>query len=292
MMLLKCKVAMRATILTSFFIFQVIDAQATTAASITTEKINDNFYVLLAGSGQGSNVGISVGSDYLVLVDAMKGKTSQKLVASIGKISDKPIKYIINTHDHFDHSDGNSFFIENGATVIAHENTKLVESDNLVTFGTNFSLPNNAENIQIFHVKSHSSNDAIVYLEKSNVILMGDVFANEWYPALFFGGISGQIEALDLALSMANDQTVIVPGHGYITNRDGLVAYKKNSMLWVNRIMELHNSGMGLEEILRDDRLNDIKNRFNTKNKDMSKLNRAFEVIVKNTIKVESGAVE
>ena len=136
---------------------------------------------------------------------------------------------------------------------------------------------------------SHSSSDSIIYLKESNVILMGDVFANEWYPALFHGGILGQIKALDLALSFSNENTVIVPGHGYITNRQGIIDYKKNSILWVKRIMELHKSGMSLDQTVKDEKLIKIQMKFNTKNRNPSNLNKWFKELVKNTINVENG---
>lgn len=279
---------MKIIIFTCYIFIQIFNVQVTNAAEIVSKKINNNFYVLLGGNGQGSHVGLSIGKNHLVLIDAMMEGSSSKLLESIRNISDKPIRYVVNTHDHFDHSGGNTFFVEMGATIISHENSQYDQPSNLLKFDNKFSLSGNTENIEVFHVDSHSSSDSIIYLKESNVILMGDVFANEWYPALFHGGISGQIKALDLALSFSNENTVIVPGHGYITNRKGLLDYKENSILWVNRIMELHKSGMSLEQIVKDEKLKKIQMKFNTRNKNPSNLNKWFKELVKNTINVEN----
>lgn len=281
----------KTIILTCFIFIQTFNVQVTNAAEIVSKKINDNFYVLLGGDGQGAHVGLSIGKDYLVLIDAMKEEFSSTLLKSIRIISDKPIRYVINTHDHFDHIGGNDFFVEMGATIISHENSQYGLPSDLLKFDNKFSLSGNTENIEIYHVDSHSSNDAIVYLNESNVILMGDVFANEWYPALFHGGISGQIKALDLALSFSNENTIIVPGHGYIAHREGVIDYKENSILWVNRIMELHKSGISLEGIVEDEKLKKIQIKFNTRNKNSDNFNKRFKLLVENTIKVENGIV-
>jgi glyoxylase-like metal-dependent hydrolase (beta-lactamase superfamily II) len=264
-----------------------LHAIADEQAKVTGKKINDRVYVVLGGNGQGAHAGVIFGNDGIVLVDSMMEESGQKLLKAIREISDKPIKYVINTHDHFDHSGGNFFFSSRGATIVSHEAAQYDQPLDLFSYANRFTLSGTVEKIEAFHVSSHSASDAIIYLRDSNVIFLGDIFTNEWYPALFHGGIKGQNKALDLALSIMDQDTVVVPGHGFITNKAGVLAYRENSDAWVKRIVTLHNKGFSLEKIIEDSKLKKLQKTFNSTNKNPDNFNKWFKELVKNTIEIE-----
>ncbi|WP_188151443.1 MBL fold metallo-hydrolase [Teredinibacter waterburyi] len=251
-------------------------------------KINKNLYVILGGDGQGANVGVSVGEQSVVLIDAMVEKSTDNLFKAIRSVSSKPVKYVVNTHDHFDHVGGNALFSSRGATIISHDSASYEMPMDIIGFDRKLILSHGEEQMEVFHVASHSPSDAIVYLKTSNVIFVGDVFATGWYPALFHGGISGQNEAIDLALSWADENTKIVPGHGDVSNKSDFLLYKNASILWVDRIMALHKMGVREEAMTKDKKLNDIRMMFKTPATNKDAFDRWFQDLVKNTIQVES----
>jgi glyoxylase-like metal-dependent hydrolase (beta-lactamase superfamily II) len=257
-------------------------------AELTTLKLNDNLYVILGGNGQGSHVGLSVDEKSIVLIDTMLAKSKEKLLKAIGSISKKPVKYIINTHNHFDHIGGNPMFSKLGATIVLPESTNIDHAVEHLVFENKLSLNHGDEQIELQHVASHSDSDVIIFLKTSNVVFMGDVFATGWYPALFYGGIASQNKAIDRVLSWADDNTKIVPGHGEISTKSDLLAYKKTSMLWVDRIMALHSKGMALEDIIKDEKLIKIRAMFKRPSTNTKGFERWFPDLVKNTITVES----
>ncbi|WP_416306148.1 MBL fold metallo-hydrolase [Neptunicella sp. SCSIO 80796] len=261
--------------------------QEDSGVRIVTHKISPNLYVLLGGNGQGSHVGVRIGEQGIILIDSMLEESGHKLLTALRQISDKPVRYLINTHDHFDHSGGNALFAEAGATIIAQQSAHYEQALPLFTFNDKFSMHDRDQNIQLYHVSSHSPSDILVYIKDSNVIFMGDTFANQWYPALFHGGLKGQLEALDLALSIIDDNTIVVPGHGHIDNKDGLLAYRNNCILWVERIMQLYGQNISVENMLQDDKLQLIKADFNQSQHNQDNFDALFGRLVENTVKAE-----
>ncbi len=276
------------TVIAIFCMLFVLGNGVAAAAELSTLKINDNLYVVLGGNGQGSHVGVSVGEKNIVLIDAMKQESNDKLLKAIVSISNKPVKYVVNTHDHSDHTGGNTLFSDSGATIVAHDNANYEKDLNLIRFASKLTLNHGGEQIELAHVTSHSASDTIIFLENSNVGFMGDVFTTGWYPAFFQGGLAGQKKAIDLVLSWSDDNTKIVPGHGEVSSKADLLAYKNASILWVDRIMTLHKMGMNLDDMLLDKKLNEIRGMFNKPSTNQEGFDRWFQDLVKNTVQIES----
>ncbi|AGC75142.1 glyoxylase-like metal-dependent hydrolase (beta-lactamase superfamily II) [Nonlabens dokdonensis] len=201
---------------------------------ITTTQITDQVYML---QGAGGNILIQVSENEVVMIDSQFAPLSEKIKEAIKNITDSPIRYLINTHHHGDHTGGNGNFNTEETIVIAHKNvlTRLQESEKEERFfpektieeDYELSLPD--DNNLIIHVhNAHTDGDSFIYLTKSNVVHMGDVFFNGRYPYIDLksgGSISGYIAAQKKVLSTINEETKIVPGHGPLGSYDDLAAY-------------------------------------------------------------------
>jgi len=213
---------------------------------VTSTKLGEGVYVLF---GAGGNIGVSSGSDGVVLIDDQYAPLSRKIRAAVALISDKPIRFVLNTHWHGDHSGGNENLAGSGALIVAHENVrkrmsveqfleafgqKVPASPALalpvVTYAESVSLNLNGDELQAFHVPpAHTDGDSIVHFRKANVIHMGDTFFNGLYPfidASTGGSLEGMIAAADKVLGLANDSTQIIPGHGPMAKKADLKAYR------------------------------------------------------------------
>ncbi|WP_223668939.1 MBL fold metallo-hydrolase [Kangiella shandongensis] len=244
--------------------------QAEDGKLIPYAKVDDNFYVLLSDV-DGSNVGVNVAENGLIIVDTMLPKAGDKLTATIRDISDKPVKFVINTHDHMDHTGNNKYFLELGATALTQDNITNNKQLKVVTSTA----------------ASHSTNDLLVYFPDNNVLMMGDTFTNNWYPTFWTGGLKGQINVINKALELSDEDTVVVPGHGFITDSNGLKQYRDNNIEWVNRIMELHAKGLNIETIVQDKELHSILEKFANDARPVADLERVMQRFVEKTIKIE-----
>src|SRR5579863_9142629 len=144
-----------------------------------TVKITDGLYVLMGGPAQG-NIAVSVGSDGILLVDSMYGPMHQKIMDALAKISTQPIRYLINTHLHGDHTAGNEAMAKLGAVIISHENMRKRMTGQpalpVVTYTDNMTLHFNGEEIYIYHpAPAHTDGDSIIYFRHANVMHVGDV---------------------------------------------------------------------------------------------------------------------
>ncbi|MCG2640905.1 MULTISPECIES: MBL fold metallo-hydrolase [Bradyrhizobium] len=230
------------------------DSAAT--SPIKTYKLRNNISVL---EGSGGNIAVLTGSDGKLLVDAGIGVSQPRLSKALTELGNEPIKHLINTHWHFDHADGNEWLHKAGANIIAHENTRkhLSVVQRVEDWDYNFlALPANAVPAQVFskdhHLKvngasialkyygpAHTDGDISVMFTEANVLHAGDTYWNNIYPFIDYstgGSINGMIAASDANLAMANNETIIIPGHGKpVSNkaelqdfRDMLVAIRDN----------------------------------------------------------------
>lgn len=252
----------RTTSILFTFLLSLTTVFAQEEPRIIPEKINDHLYFLHGGNGQGSNVGLYIGDNGLLLVDAMKDETAEKLLNVIRTISDKPIKYVISTHADFDHAGGNSFFVERGAIVYMQENAVHEGGTGSVYFKDKLTISMGDEIIEVHAAVSHSYCDALIHFKKSNVVFMGDTFTNSWYATFSSGGVEGQFEAIDKALAAGNPDTKYLPGHGIPSNIAGLQNYRKTTGDWLKRVSELYRNGISIDDMIKDDELNTIKNNF------------------------------
>ena len=199
--------------------------------------------------GRGGNVGISTGEDGLYIIDDQLRPITDQLLKAIRKISNKPIRFVINTHYHADHVGGNETIGNAGAVLIAHENIrKRMTTEQVsifmnnttppypkgalpvVTFNDRMSLHLNGETATAYYVANgHTDGDSIIHFPVSNVIHMGDMFFNGLYPYVDLdagGSMQGLVAAADLALSMADESTRIIPGHGPLGMTEDLKNYR------------------------------------------------------------------
>ena len=201
---------------------------------IKTTKVSDQVYML---EGRGGNIGVSAGEDGIFIIDDQFAPLTEKILAAIGKISSKELKYLVNTHWHGDHTGGNENMAEAGATILAHENVRkrLSETPNrqgdlapktalpIITFNDKLNIYMNGEQVAIFHVdNAHTDGDAILYFINSNVLHTGDTYFEGRYPYIDLkagGTVNGYIKAVKRSLMVINDDTKIIPGHGKVSNK-------------------------------------------------------------------------
>jgi len=241
-----------------------------TKVQIKTEKLSATTYML---TGAGGNLGVSVGKDAVFVVDDQFAPLTPKIKAAIAKLSRKPVKFVLNTHWHFDHTGGNENFGKAGALIVAHENVrKRMSSEQLieflgmpikpspdqalpiVTFTTDVTFHLNGDEVHVFHVaNAHTDGDAIVQFRKSNVIHLGDVFFNKLYPFIDTssgGTIDGMIAAADTVLALANDDTKLIPGHGPLATKDDLRNYRDMLSTIAGRVKTQIKDGKTLGDII------------------------------------------
>lgn len=229
------------------------------------EEITAKLYVIKSPN-YNTNSGLFIGDTGLVLIDPMTGTNNHnKLLEFIKTFSNKPILHVINTHSHLDHSGANEFFANLGAKVISQENSLYSQALHQITYKDSHTLKIGSETIQFFHTPSHSFDDALIYFKENNAVFMGDLFMTNWYPFFHHGGGSNNhFKALNKALSLGDENTTIIPAHGLLrTNKKHLKAYLQNSEEWVNRILSLHQKGMDVQEMTKDEQLNQIRVKFN-----------------------------
>jgi glyoxylase-like metal-dependent hydrolase (beta-lactamase superfamily II) len=237
------------------------------AVPIETSKVTGWLMLL---SGPGGNVLVVHGPAGKVVVDSFVQPAWPKLSAILDGLGRTPIKGLINTHWHFEHTDNNANFRAAGATVIAHNNTakRLYETHELagmrippvpaaglptLTFAKTQQVSLNGEHLALSYVPpAHTDTDIFVHCEKANVFHMGDIFINGAYPYIDAGTgghINGMIAAAELALKMTNARTQFVPGHGPLADRAALTRYRDMLAAVRVRVQKLKSAGRSLADV-------------------------------------------
>ena len=198
---------------------QNIDFQA---IEVQTVKVADGLYVLMGGAAQG-NIAVSVGSDGMFLVDSMYAPMHQKIVDALARIGRQPVRYLVNTHLHGDHTAGNEAFARLGAVIISHENMRKRMPEHpaaalpVMTYTDSMTLRFNGEEIYIYHPEpAHTDGDSIIYFRHANVMHVGDVPSSLRYPNIGVndgGSVDGMIAAAKQVMKIVNPDTKIIPGH-------------------------------------------------------------------------------
>jgi cyclase len=248
------------------------------AVPIQAQKLGENLTLL---SGPGGNVVVLNGADGKIVVDTFLSPAWAKLKETLDGLGNAPLKTVIDTHWHFDHTDNNAPLHAAGATVLAHENTKkrMAEAHDLPVFGFHFepspaeALPQetftashrlkaNGESLALQHLApAHTDSDIYVLFEKGNVIHMGDTFFGGMYPYIDSstgGKISGMIAAADKILGLASADTKIVPGHGPLGNKEDLTKFRAMLVTARDRVQKLKAAGKSAQEAVAGKPLADL----------------------------------
>jgi cyclase len=217
---------------------------------IKVTKVSGNIYML---EGSGGNIAASVGEDGIVIVDDQFAPLAEKIQAALKGITDKPVRFIINTHYHGDHTGGNEPFSNTGSTVIAQDNVrKRLESGGtagnggsikmenkpapkaalpIITFENDVTVHLNGEDIRALHFPAgHTDGDAVIFFPKNNVVHMGDDFVRYGFPFIDVasgGSVQGMISAMEKAITMLPPDVKVIPGHGALSNLDDVRAFVK-----------------------------------------------------------------
>ena len=221
--------------------------------------------------GGGGNIAVSAGEDGVFIIDDQIEPLTGQLLSSISKVSDQPIRFVINTHYHGDHVGGNETLGKAGSVIIAHDNIRQrMNSDQvsiffdettptwpqdslpIITFNDRVTLHLNGEAVTAIHVpRGHTDGDSIVHFPDSNVIHMGDIFFNGLYPFIDLdggGSIQGTIAAVELGIGMADDETQIIPGHGPMSDLSGMQEYLAFLISARDKVQALIDQGMSLQQ--------------------------------------------
>ena len=236
---------------------------------VKSEKVAEGVYML---QGAGGNIGLSVGPDAAFLIDDEYAPLTPKIKAAVAALTDKPIRFVLNTHWHGDHTGGNKDMGEAGSLIVAHENVRrrmsteqFIAAFNMrepaappkalpvVTFTDAVTFHLNGDEIHAFHVPpAHTDGDSVVHFRKANVIHAGDLFFNGMYPFIDLdtgGSVGGMIGGADRMLAIAGDQTRIIPGHGPLGNKADLKAYRDMLATARDRVAALVKAGKTLEQV-------------------------------------------
>lgn len=239
-------------------------------SKVTVHPLRGNVSILF---GSGGNIGVLTGSDGKFLVDAGIAVSREKIEAALKQIDDQPVKYVVNSHYHWDHTEGNAWVHDTGAVLMAHKNSlkRLSTTTRVIEWGFTFppapasALPSvtvdrekrmtfNGETVLIKHHGSgHTDGDLAVYFTKADVLMTGDVWWNGLYPFIDYGaggGINGMIKWVDELLKMTNDKTIIVPGHGPIGTRAQMADFGKMLRKTRDQVSRLKKQGMTLAQII------------------------------------------
>ncbi len=237
---------------------------------ITSQDLGGGVHALF---GAGGNLGVSAGPDGVFLVDDQFAPLSTKIKAAIARISDKPVKFLINTHWHFDHTGGNENFGKDGAVIVAHDNVRKLMSENqlidffnakvpaappvalpVITFKDTTTFHLNGDTIVVKHLPpGHTTGDSIVFFQKANVLHTGDLFFNGIYPFIDVqngGTIDGMISDAHEILKWVNADTKVIPGHGPMADRDALIAYHAMLVSVRDRVKSLITEGKTKTQVL------------------------------------------
>ncbi|WP_395374222.1 MBL fold metallo-hydrolase [Marinicella sp. W31] len=275
---------MKSKFLTIILFFFLHSFSVNSEEKTQSIKINEYIYVLVGG---GANSVLVIDKSSNLLLDSKVSGINPIFMQEIKKISDQPIRFLINTHWHHDHTEGNQKFAQSDISIISHENTRnrLKEGQRIIlpmTGGYAPALDKSAwpmisisdgmefhldkDKVNLIHVpNAHTDGDLMVHFTNADVIHMGDLFFSNGYPNIDVGSngtIDGMIKAQKLALKLISKNGVVIPGHGNISSPEDLVQSINMLELVRNRIADLINKGISKDEIIKKKPLTDLDKKW------------------------------
>lgn len=245
-------------------------AQDFDAIQITTTPVRDNIYML---QGSGGNIGVNIGDEGTLIVDDQFRQLTAKITAAIGELTDKPVTFVVNSHFHYDHSDGNMNFGRAGAWIVAQDNSrKRMEATQVLTGSGRIQeaydevgLPTitffdamrfyfNGGAIDLVNTgNGHTDGDAQVFFREANVIHTGDMYVRYGLPFIDYdngGSLDGMIDAVDNLASLVDEDTIIIPGHGQLASRDDLLDYRNMLVVIRSHLVRAKVTALSVDEML------------------------------------------
>ena len=249
---------------------------------IKAVKVAEGVHML---QGAGGNIGVSAGADGVFMIDDQFSPLTPKILAAIGEITDKPVKFLINTHWHFDHTGGNENLGKQGVVCVATDNVcrrpspdPFMEAFNraapaapeealpVISFNDKATFHLNGQHIQARHFPhAHTDGDSALFFKEQNVIHTGDIFFNGFYPFIDAGAggsIYGMIDAAAAILTQADDKTKIIPGHGPLATREDRQAYHDMLVQVVAAVTPLAKRRLSPEEAIKADPLKNLNEKW------------------------------
>jgi cyclase len=236
---------------------------------IKTTKISDNFYTL---EGQGGTIGVLVGPDGIFMVDSQFAPLSQKIAAAIHQISDKPIRFLVDTHVHGDHTGGNENFAKMGATIFSRDELRYrlahpspgangapgtpapAAALPVVTYEGPVTIHMDGEEVRLIPIRrAHTDGDTLVHFVHNDVLMTGDYFRSIQFPNIDLvngGSLNGMIEGLGVTIGLAGPNTKIIPGHGPTVDRAAVISHRDMILAIRDKVSALVQQGKTVDEVL------------------------------------------
>ena len=244
--------------------------QDSSKVEIETKSVARGVYMLV---GSGGNIGLFVGQDGALLIGVQYAPLTDKILKAVSAVTDKPVRFLVNTHWHGDHTGGKETIGKGGTIIVAHDNARkrmakgqymkvfkvhippaLPEALPVITFADSLTFHWNNETLEVFHPESaHSDGDAVVYFELANVVHAGDLFFNGMYPFIDAdsgGSMEGVIAGVDKMLERIYDDTRVIPGRGPLGKKTDLKAYRDMLVAVYERMTQLIKEGKNIDEIV------------------------------------------
>ncbi|WP_298778876.1 MBL fold metallo-hydrolase [uncultured Polaribacter sp.] len=263
------------------FVFTISVVGQKKKIKIEAIKLTDHIYKL---KGQGGNIGIFIGEDGVFMIDDQFASLTPKILSAIKELTDKSVKYLINTHWHGDHTGGNENMYKEGAIIVAHKNVrKRMSVEQVVRGKTKKASPKEALPVisfsedMIFHINNddvlvshihnaHTDGDVLVYFINNNVLHVGDSYFQGRFPYIDLdsgGSIDGYIEGIKKMIMLINKDTKVIPGHGDISNKAELKTYLAMLKAIRSNIQKEIDKGKRLEEVKVNQKLTEDYKSFN-----------------------------
>lgn len=258
--------------------FNVAFAEQHEASKLTTSEVKDGLYII---SGEGGNMAFFTGPEGGVLVDDAYARTAPAIMMAIDKLGSDIPKYVLNTHFHGDHAGSNLAFGEAGSIIVGHRNVRArlasgteIKAFNMVTpaaepvalpsltYADGMDISINGETVSLFHVENaHTDGDTVMKFVGRNVVHTGDILFNGFFPFIDVqhgGSLAGYIQGQNAIIDLSDDDTIIIPGHGEITDRAGVIRNKTMLETALKRLIAARVAGKTLEQVVAENPLSDL----------------------------------